>query len=471
MGLATTMRRRGGPLADAVAHWTANDYDALNDWLRDQSGNALHLRLGSTTGADTADPYRAVFEGTRYAYFPGNTENYLSAPDSAAVSITGDLGLVVQVTLDDYTPLGQWSFIGKWLGITVSYRFTILPSGLLRLEISSTGSSATTTVDSTVTLASAISGLTDAATKLWLWARLDVDNGALGHNVAFMYSLAEAHGAAGAADWVSIGDTVTTAGTTSIADTAAALNVAASGNGAAATMAGKVYQAKIYASNNLTDLRFHADLRNVAPGATSFTESSANAATVTINRAATGGKTMIVEATKLLCRSDDFMEAVDSALLDFAADESFTVAVAMRAWGTPSATTTYLAKKAGSGTSVGYRLFHTSANNAGIEIGDGAATALANGSMASESGAGILLAGVRDVAADALTASVDGTATAPTTDTTTVTLANAEVLRIARLSGAGTAYADLEFYRAAVWRRALNAAELQTVANEWAVAA
>ena len=51
------------------------------------------------------------------------------------------------------------------------------------------------------------------------------------------------------------------------------------------------------------------------------------------------------------------------------------------------------------------------------------------------------------------------------TDTTTATLANAEVMRLGRLSGAGTEYNDMELVAAAIFRRALTADEITTLYN------
>jgi len=58
---------------------------------------------------------------------------------------------------------------------------------------------------------------------------------------------------------------------------------------------------------------------------------------------------------------------------------------------------------------------------------------------------------------------LNGTAGTEVTDTTTGSLSNAEVLRIARLAGAGTEYADMELLAVAVFRRVLSAAEISAI--------
>ena len=62
---------------------------------------------------------------------------------------------------------------------------------------------------------------------------------------------------------------------------------------------------------------------------------------------------------------------------------------------------------------------------------------------------------VRDPVADTLTVYTDGVAGTPVTDTTTGAISNAEVLRLGRLSGAGTSYLWGELFGAGVWNKAL----------------
>jgi hypothetical protein len=71
------------------------------------------------------------------------------------------------------------------------------------------------------------------------------------------------------------------------------------------------------------------------------------------------------------------------------------------------------------------------------------------------------------VVADTITTFLDATGGTPVTDTTTATLANSEVMRIGRLSGAGTSYGEFSFLGAAVFKgEALSAADLALVKQE-----
>jgi hypothetical protein len=70
----------------------------------------------------------------------------------------------------------------------------------------------------------------------------------------------------------------------------------------------------------------------------------------------------------------------------------------------------------------------------------------------------------RDVAIDRVWAERDGTETSGrTTDTTTGTLANAENLYIGGQAAVG--FSDMEFYGAAVFRRALTQAEIDAITD------
>ena len=64
-------------------------------------------------------------EEARYLSLPGTTGNYASTPDSAAVSITGDIDIRVKVALDDWTPAAHARLVYKRDG-TAAYDFYIL---------------------------------------------------------------------------------------------------------------------------------------------------------------------------------------------------------------------------------------------------------------------------------------------------------------------------------------------------------
>lgn len=60
------------------------------------------------------------------------------------------------------------------------------------------------------------------------------------------------------------------------------------------------------------------------PDATTFTEASSNAATVTINRSLSGYVTQVVQSDRYIASTDDYLSATDDAVLDVGASEPFT---------------------------------------------------------------------------------------------------------------------------------------------------
>jgi hypothetical protein len=144
----------------------------------------------------------------QYLDLPGTAGNYASTPDSAAVSITGDIDIRVKVALDDWTPggSGQRLITKRPSATLIAYDWSMPSDGTLQLFWSADGS---TQLNAQSTAAV---GATDGAVK-WVRVTLDVDNGAAGRDIKFYTS---DDGIA----WVQLGATLTQAGVTSIFDNA-----------------------------------------------------------------------------------------------------------------------------------------------------------------------------------------------------------------------------------------------------------
>ena len=197
----------------------------------------------------------------------GVAGNSASAPDSAALSITGDMDIRVWCALADWTPSAIQQFAGKRAGSTDFWQFGVNTNGTL-LFTNKVANVTVTSVSST-----AAPTVSDFG-AIWVRVAYDVDNGASGNDVLFYTS-------PDGVTWTKLGNTVTTAGATSISDTAAALRIGTS-DGAGNEAVGTIFRAQIY--NGIAGtLAFDANFTAVAKLATSFTESSSNAATVTIN--------------------------------------------------------------------------------------------------------------------------------------------------------------------------------------------
>jgi hypothetical protein len=187
----------------------------------------------------------------------------------------------------------------------------------------------------------------------------------------------------------------------------------------------------------------------------------------TINRSAAGRKSVAVVRPVWLLGTDDYFEVADNALLDFGAADSFTVVVVGRKWGSTLSMVLLAKSAAQTSTMTGWAVAVESVAASTFRaplIGDGTTRRIAAVTGYTE-GSLFAVAGVRDITADNLTAYRNGTAGTPVTDTTTGSLANNEVMRIGRLSGGGTDYADMELLAVAVFRRALTAAEIATIAT------
>lgn len=417
-------------------------------------GTSLTTQLGSTSSADSNDPKYLAWNGNNYLYLPGVNSNYASTPDAAVLDITGDIDLRVEVALEDWTPAANNSLIYKWdgAGTSASYGLRVnATTGVLVFlwtENGSTVKTATSTVAPTVT---------DGST-LWVRATLDVDNGASGNTVTFYTST-------DGVTYTQLGTAVTAAGTTSIFSGTGTLEIGSFAGGLAPST-GNFYSAQVFNGINGT-LVFYMDTSIISTAAdTSFLAKTGQ--TITINRSTTGKKTAAVVYPLWLFGTDDYMEVADNALIDFANTDSFTLFAVGRQFTTFGTNDAILAKKANTtAATAGYLLGNdgTTAALGRMQIGDGVIGTDAVTGASRVSGTLTSLTAVRNVTTDNTIVYLNGTAGTAVTDTTTLTLANSEVLRVGRLSGAGTEYNDMELVAAAIFRRALSATEITTITN------
>ena len=214
------------------------------------------------------DPNGAYFDGTGLRVY-GVNSNYASTPDAAALDITDDIDIRVKVALDDWTPATEMNLVAKYNTTSNqrSYLLRVVSSGVLRAFTSTNGSN-NVQYDSTVA-----TGIADGATK-WVRFTLDVDNGSSGKTAAFYLS-------DDGTNWTQLGTDVTSAGTTSIFNSTAILETGSSNTGTTAPAKGTFYRAQILNGIGGT-VAFDADFESVAADSFAFSESSANAATVTL---------------------------------------------------------------------------------------------------------------------------------------------------------------------------------------------
>lgn len=201
----------------------------------------------------------------------GAGNNYGSAPNSAALQITGDIDLRAELMAVSWTPSSPAYLVSKWLTTGTgpnSYTLGVLTTGKLELAWSSTGSN-TLTADSTVAV-----GFSAYATG-WIRGTLAVSSG----TVTFYTS-------PDGVTWTQLGSTVVS-GATSINSNTTAITLGGL-NATNSLLVGNLYRAQIYNGINGT-LVFDANFATASKLAATFTESSTNAATVTINTSGSQG--------------------------------------------------------------------------------------------------------------------------------------------------------------------------------------
>ena len=427
----------------------------------ESSSNAATVTITATSGADTNDPLLLTHTGTNYLYIPdtGNAD-YASIPAAASgpLDITGDIDLIAKVALDDWTPTNQKAIITRGTASgTAAWRLYVNNTGYLQISWVDSGAAAQSLISD------AAPSVANGAVK-WIRGTLDLDNGA-GDCVARFYTSDDG------SSWTQLGTDRTLGATSTMrTGTAGQVRLGSYWSGTNQCIGGKLYRAIIKSGIDGTialDADFTANTNQ-----SSFTESSSNAATVTINRATSGRKAVMVTRPVWLFGTDDYMEVADNAPLDISAADSLTVVMIRRQWGTTPSYGTLVSKTAG-GTADGWSLFNNiSATSHSFSIADGAAQTYLTGAgcPAYTYGALELAAGVRNVGADTITAYVGTTGGTPATDTTTSDLSSSDPMRIGRAAaGATPYYGEYEVVAVAVFRSALDSTALASIASYFGV--
>lgn len=204
--------------------------------------------------------------GTPYLDLPGDKTGYASTPDSAALSITGDLDVRIEVYLRNW--VANNDLIGKATvtGNQVSWGFYVKSDGTLQLWWSNDGS---TLLHSTSTVAVPV----PTSGRLALRATIDVNNGASGNTVTF-YTSDSISGT-----WTQLGSAVVTSGTTSIFDSTAAVQVGRIPSFTFAGIDGKVFSAEIRSGIGGSVVA-NPDFTSQTVGDTSFTDGHSNTWTI-----------------------------------------------------------------------------------------------------------------------------------------------------------------------------------------------
>ena len=438
-------------LLKQAVYWIDAAQSDNSDQVLDNQGwgaPALTTQLGSSASADSNDPKFLDFDGTNYVYTPGVTANCISTPDAAALDITGDIDVRLQIAMDDWTPAALTCVLSKYFSTNASYAFYVNTDGTLGTNISTNGTSAVDAL--AVSKSTAATGITDGTSK-WIRFVVDVNNGASGHDYKYFTSN-------DGITWTQLGTTVTVAGTTSIFSGTASVLVGAFGDVSATQydLAGKIYRAQILDGIDGTKV---LDVNTSVIGSGSATSFSAlTGQTVTINRSTSGKKTAVVTHPVWLFGTDDYMQVADNDLLDFNATDNFTICFVGRRFATQSANQTQIAKTSfwSSTAQAGYAL-----HNANFNYSDGT-TNLNVGSVGA-TGTLETMSVIRNKSTNQSFFYLNGVLAGTTSDTIG-SLTNSLTFFIGK-SNTGGYEADMEFIAAAVFRRVLTATEITTINN------
>ena len=446
---------------NAVVSLVTTRYCAIN---RSTSGRKT-VAVTQPTWLFGTDDYmevnnRYMSSGT-YLYLPGVAGNYASTPDAAALDITGDLDLRVKVALDDWTAINQ--LLNKWVSGSNqrSYRFYVQADGKFVFSNSTDGLAGTVT-NYTSSVAPTV---TDGST-LWARVTIDVDNGAAGRDVKFFTST-------DGTNWTQLGTTVTTAGVTSIFSGSGVLEVGSQDAGSNNPARGKFFRAQVLNGIDGTvafDANFETSITSLLQ--TSFTESSANAATVTINRSGSAYRSAgITTAGYLYPGATNTFTASATDFLNFGAADSFTLMAIARRWGTQTGNNYVIIGKCTSlgGTQPNYRMqFLNGTLTYDARIADGTNSASLQSSPATIT-SGQFLSAATSVNRDTQLLSLykNNSLNSSITAASVGNLTTIQPFRIAAFSDSGS-FTDMELYAAAVFRQALTATQIRQISNYFA---
>jgi len=210
----------------------------------------------------------SVDGGLAYLDCPGGAGDKISTPDTAALDITGDIDVRIEMFLLDWNTATTTEVFGKYTtaGDQRSWRLTVDGGGYLALTWSANGSTLRTAVAST-------SLANNGRSRMAVRATLDVDNGAAGQDVKF-YTADSIDGS-----WTQLGTTVTLATAGTIYNSTAPLEIGDIANDTTSPLTGRVYKAEIRDGIDGTIVA-NPDFTAQAVGTTSFADSAGRTWTV-----------------------------------------------------------------------------------------------------------------------------------------------------------------------------------------------
>lgn len=299
-----------GGAASPVTITGANTFNTLT------VGQGVLLTLPAsttTTVTNLADPGGAY----GYQYLPGINSSgaYVTAPDSAALEFGGDFTIDVKVAMANWATPSTALVTKLNGGGTKGYQFYVGGSGTLILAY---GNGSGLLQGASVPATGFAAGSTH-------WVRVSFQVNNAGNTNYSFYTSSDG------VTWTQLGITVGTAGAATLVHDSSPLEIGSRILGTGLSTAGAFYEVRLYNSalgSGAGTPVFDANFATKTLGANTFTESSSNAATVTINggiaqagdgRAAYASSTPGTKATLAIPANQEFSQVDLATFQDLAA--------------------------------------------------------------------------------------------------------------------------------------------------------
>jgi hypothetical protein len=182
----------------------------------------------------------------------GSNSNYASTPDAAALDITGDIDIRIDLELTSWTPAADTVLVAKWDNTNQrSYEVVLTTTGMIKFRLSTDGTSGT--------VVEAVSSVAPTPVNNRLSLRIDRNSGVVTFSTSTGADLT-------AATWTQLGTTQAAAGT--MFASTATLKVGADGVATLAALNGKVYSVEL--RNSADTVVASPNFSAQAAGTTSF---------------------------------------------------------------------------------------------------------------------------------------------------------------------------------------------------------
>jgi hypothetical protein len=402
----------------------------------------------------------------KYAYLPGASTDYIDTPTSTNLDPTDDVTFLLDIQLDDYTPAADTGLARRYIttGNHRQWHIRSQPAGNIQLIIGDGSGAYRYSFQPNP-------GLTDGQ-RYQIKIELDADNGSTQTQCNMFYRQY------GGQDlwtddtgWTDFSGDLTVAGTQSWKAVTAPLEV---GRGDTASYPTGDFYRFILADGigggrtKMADVDLNDD--SVAEPFSTFTEQSANAATMTINRAGRGNfaTTIVDQAMWLFDSNTTYITIPDHANLDIGASDDATVVLVYRLYDLYVGThDRLLFKKSVSGSSgVGWGMMRTLNDYVQGLLSDGTTQVTDQKQTVVTARERHISAMVVNRTADELTTWLDATEeNSPGTPGTTDANTTDDVLVMAQTNAGNRGHGVV--MAVAFWTRALSDAEIAGLEDEF----